>query len=124
MNHCVDRSRRRLIIGAGVALVAGAIPYAWPGAADTAARIVAVFGRPASAAAVGRAYLARFPEEASRSFLVGQLRLRNFRGSDDALVSLLRNLAMEEYASGRVEIIDGWVLARSELRRCALAALV
>lgn len=125
MNPCIDLSRRRLIIGTGAALAVAVIPCVRVKAdPDTAARIVAVFGRPASAAAVGRAYLARFPEEASRSVLVGKLDLVHFRGADDELRSRLRSLAMQEYASGQVEMIDGWVLARSELRRCALATLV
>lgn len=123
MNHPVDQRRRRLIIGAGVAMAAAAVPGARLYDTDMASRIVAAFGRPESAAAVGRAYLASFPEEGSRAFLVGKLRLGHFRGGDDELMSWLRSLAMQEYASGQVEMIDGWVLARSELRRCALAAL-
>jgi hypothetical protein len=64
--------------------------------------------------ALGRAYLRRYPEEASQSRLAGLVpadpvaRTRQVRA---------------DFATGQVVILDGWVLSRTECRYCALHAL-
>ncbi|HSA80812.1 MAG TPA: hypothetical protein VLE23_08300 [Geminicoccaceae bacterium] len=93
-------------------------------------RLVAVLGQPGSAAAVGRAYLTRHPDEADRDRLAAQLAagLRS-RGCDPARsdtarlrASLARQLRAD-FGHSRVVRVDGWVLSLTEARLCALAAL-
>ena len=109
-----------------------------PGVADLAERLVGALGRPDSAAAVGRAYLARFPEEAVPARLVAGIAAawedEEGGGADGggfdparadraALRRRRRNQLRRDFARGRVVSVDGWVLAATEARLFALAAL-
>lgn len=98
-----------------------------PGAAD---RLASVLGRPASAAAVGRAYLAGHPGEADRDWLAAQLsadlRLRDCDPARSEAARLRAGLSRQlraDFAQSRVVRVDGWVLSVTEARLCALAAL-
>jgi hypothetical protein len=99
--------------------------------AKMADRLAAVFSRPASAAAVGRAYLAAHPGEAGVDRLAGELEAALRRsGCEPARADLatLRRAAAhqikEDFAQSRVVQVDGWVLSLSEARLCGLAALL
>jgi hypothetical protein len=64
--------------------------------------------------ALGRAYLRRYPEEAS------QWRLARLIPSDPVLRA---RQVRDDFATGRVVTLRGWVLSRTECRYCALHAL-
>jgi hypothetical protein len=115
-----SRARAWLPVGRGAA------------AADRLAadRLVAVLGRPASAAVVGRAYLAGHPGEADRDWLAAQLgadlRCQDCDPARSDAARLRAGLARQlraDFAQSRVVRVDGWVLSVTEARLCALAAL-
>ena len=120
--------------------LSGALWSAWPsragawlpieGGAGVADRLVAVLRRPASAGAVGRAYLADRPGEADRDWLAARLgadlRGRDCDPSCSDRARLRAGLARQlraDFAQSRVVRVDGWVLSVTEARLCALAAL-
>ncbi len=71
----------------------------------------------ASARAIGRRYLRTHP--ASSELQVTRLLLRP--GADRG--RRIRERIAADFAAGRVVILDGWVLAATEARLCALSAL-
>jgi hypothetical protein len=104
---------------------------AWlPSGRGAADRLVAVLRRPASAAVVGRAYLAGHPAEADRAWLAaqlgGDLRCQDCDPARSDATRLRAGLARQlraDFAQSRVVRVDGWVLSVTEARLCALAAL-
>jgi len=110
---------------------------AMPVAATTepANLVLAMFSDPASAAMVGQQYLNRFPDEANADRLVQLLerRVRAAPGSADGgsvthlsesgFAGDLQAAVRLDFQEGRTIDLDGWILARTELRLCALAAL-
>jgi hypothetical protein len=83
-----------------------------------------------SARAVGREYLRAVPAEASRGVLTAHVVERVPGGSqalatasDGRLRELLLDATSEDFAALRTVEVRGWVLARTEARLCALAAL-
>jgi hypothetical protein len=64
--------------------------------------------------ALGRAYLRRYPDEASQGRLAGLV-------PSDPVRRARRVRA--DFAAGRVVSLGGWVLSRTECRYCALHAL-
>ncbi|MGH3037022.1 MAG: hypothetical protein ACRDMU_07550 [Gaiellaceae bacterium] len=83
-----------------------------------------------SARAVGREYLRAFPAEASRSALTARVAERLPGGSrvlatasDDRLRELLLHATSADFGELETVELRGWVLARTEARLCALAAL-
>ena len=82
------------------------------------------------ARAVGREYLRAFPAEASRGVLAAHVVERLPGGSrtlvtasDGRLRELLLGAAAADFGDLRTVELQGWVLARTEARLCALAAL-
>lgn len=104
------------------ALVAGAVP-------DSAARLTDVLGDLAAAGRLGRAYLADRPDEADAGQLVRQVRLALEARSGppptgrDELAEALTALVQDEYVTAALVPTDGWLLAPTEARLYALAAL-
>jgi hypothetical protein len=83
-----------------------------------------------SARVVGREYLRAFPAEAPRGVLTARVAERLPGGvravataSDGRLRKLLLRAAEEDFRDLRIVELRGWVLARTEARLCALAAL-
>jgi hypothetical protein len=79
---------------------------------------------------VGREYLQQVPAEASPRVLTARVAERLPGGlktidsaSDARLRTLLLNAAAEDFRDLRTTELHGWVLARTEARLCALAAL-
>ena len=79
---------------------------------------------------VGREYLRQVPAEASPRVLTALVAERLPGGletidsaSDARLRGLLLNAAAEDFRDLRTMELHGWVLARTEARLCALAAL-
>jgi hypothetical protein len=82
------------------------------------------------ARAVGREYLRAFPAEASRGVLAARVVEQLPGGSralasapDDRLRELLLRATAADFKDLRTVELRGWVLARTEARLCALAAL-
>jgi hypothetical protein len=80
-----------------------------------------------SAGEVGRAYLAIAPDEADPAILLRLL------GADDpnlsvldteALRRIIRDRQRNDFAEGRTIMVRGWILSRTEVRLCALSALI
>ena len=129
--------RRRRLLGT---LALGALCAAWAGpvrawlqpAAERSAgaRLLAMLGRPDSAAAVGRAFLAGHPAEADRGRLAARLeqalRCQDCDPAQDRVERLRAALARQvraDFAGARVVRVEGWVLSETEARLCGLAAL-
>lgn len=74
--------------------------------------------------AIGRAYLDANPREDDESTLVRSLEARpEWRGVSDPAGALraLRRGSRADFGRGRVVRVEGWYLAESEARACALA---
>jgi len=129
--------RRRFL---GALALGGTFWAAWAGQArawlptagsrPNAARLLAVLGRPDSAAVVGRAYLAGHPGEADRDRLAARLdhalRCQDCdpaRARIEQLRTALVGQIRADFAAARVVTVDGWVLSETEARLCGLAAL-
>ena len=88
-------------------------------------RLRRLFRSPASASAIGRAYLQSAPQDADERRL---LRLicapgRPWRTADTKQLRLLiAQQQTEDFKQGRVVQVRGWVLSETEARLCALAA--
>jgi hypothetical protein len=96
-----------------------------PGAA-----LVDLLKSPGSAAAVGRAYLGAYPDEADAARLALHLEralraqgLEPRRAPAPRLRAALAEQSRADFAAGRTVRVEGWVLSQSEARLCALAAL-
>ena len=127
---------RRRFIAAALALTAGALTCRQPLAgtptggsgADTSA-LLGTLGEPAAAGRIGAAYLATHPDEAHPDRLAQQLSraLGMHTGtppaSSEALIRALDDLVAAEYCVAPLVRADGWLLAPSEARLYALAAL-
>lgn len=92
--------------------------------------LLAALGRPQSAAAVGRRYLAGHPQEADRAWLAAQLdadlRCQDcdpLQADERRLRAGLSRQIRADFARRRVVRVEGWVLSVTEARLCALAAL-
>jgi hypothetical protein len=82
------------------------------------------FRHPASARAIGRAYIAAAPEEVDPGRLATLLGMRP--GSDEPVDALRWRIGARvraDFAAGRTVELEGWLLAESEARLCALLAL-
>jgi hypothetical protein len=75
-------------------------------------------------AAIGRRYLQDCPQEGDCAFLhkaiTGETQPRDAR----ELRTLLAQKRERDFRNGDTAIVDGWVLARTEVRVCALIALL
>jgi hypothetical protein len=87
-----------------------------------AAALTALVPNPASAAAVGREYLRVAPDEADIARLC-ELLWPAPGVPQGALSRALAQRQRKDFADGRVVRLHGWILARTEARLWALAAL-
>ena len=93
-------------------------------------RLAALLRHEESAQVVGHEYLRAVPAEASREVLTARVSeqlpggLRTVAGaSDGRLRELLLRATEEDFRDLRIVELRGWVLAQTEARLCALAAL-
>ncbi len=84
-----------------------------------------------SAAVVGREYLRRVPEEADVHRLVdwicafhGGEREDLLEAGQQELRERLRDQQRQDFENGRIVKLQGWILSETEVRLCALAALL
>jgi hypothetical protein len=94
---------------------------------ETAARLRALVADAQRARTLGRSYRAQFPEEARPPALTGLLCSSLGLGAqgiaaldNDALLSRLDSRVREDFSCGDTVQLNGWVLARTEARLCAL----
>ena len=90
-----------------------------------------VFGRKESARVVGREYLRAVRREADVGLLVDLIcsgradrRTEISQAGRDKLRELLRQQQCDDFEHGRIVNLHGWMLSETEVRLCALAALV
>jgi hypothetical protein len=126
--------RRALLLGAlGVGASLFARAPGWPfiasGRPVTAKRLIGLLTDPHSAAALGASYLHAVPKEASArvltSLLVHSLSRHNVSPellSDEQLRECVRGASTNDFDQERIFELEGWILARTEARLCALAA--
>lgn len=123
---------RRLLLLAGAVALGLRLPAArvWASPPPGAASRLRALAQPAqSARALGRAYLAGCPAEASTRVLV-DLVLSSLGLTERALAELdeqrlharLRLRIRDDFAAGRTASVDGWILSRIEARLMALQA--
>ena len=95
---------------------------------DMANCVAGLFSDPAGCRRLGRHYLGTHPEEADIDTLVTLLFTSKCEGwRPDCPASLWHKIAecrASDFTAGRVVEADGWLLARTEARACALAALI
>lgn len=117
------------------AVLAAALLAPWlggllrPGAAAAGLRgshaeaVAALFRHRRSAAAIGRRYLAAVPTEADLDRLLAGLGEAGAGGQSD-LAQRLRARISQDFARGDTVQLEGWVLARSECRACAVVSMI
>jgi len=76
----------------------------------------------ATVRSIGRAYLAGAAGEGDREALVAAL-VHDARDWQGDTTRTLEALVARDFATGRVVHPDGWVVALTEARQCALVAL-
>ena len=90
------------------------------------ARLLRLFRSPASAAAIGRAYLQGSPQDADEPQLLRLICSPGHRwhtANTRQLRLLIAQQQAEDFKQGRLVRVHGWVLSETETRLCALAAL-
>jgi hypothetical protein len=93
---------------------------------DGSGWIGGLFSDPAAAQSLGRIYLATHLDEADSGVLtamlfpspMGRRRTGGARAARRHLASARRN----DFAEGRIAVVDGWILSQTEARVCALVA--
>lgn len=112
-------TRRRMLIATGALAGASAIGPA-PAFADArAGALLRLLPDRRAAARIGRSYLAANPGEASVDRLMTLLDVPE--GADAA--KLIEERRRADFRDGRTTPVEGWRLAVTEARLCALAAL-
>jgi hypothetical protein len=136
IDHAGTTGRRRLLLGAlGIVATVPLRPWRWVVAVaqppPLAHRLVRVISHPERAAAVGAVALAGPLGPQRASTLVDAIaagipggRARLERASRDELAAVVRQRIAADYAEVAVLVVDGWVVASTEARLHALAAVV
>lgn len=71
---------------------------------------------------IGKKYLSQFPEENNRRKLV-RLLGDNLTSENNDVSTALAEVIDKDFQEDRMVTVDGWVLARTEARQCALFSL-
>jgi len=131
MNEPIRRRSFLLALGAagGAQLVRRLQPWRVLVAVDpvpAAARLAGLVRAPESAASIGEWYLHHVPDEASADQLTAAIAAGlpgGLTGTDAHLRNALADRVRDEFAAGDVVQLDGWIVARTEARLCALCAV-
>jgi hypothetical protein len=126
MTRRIEFDRRALLIAGGL-LAAGVAAYGAAGVFGMARRC-SEFGARSEAAAqsarrIGLAYLRVHPEEASETRLMAAIAARSATPDVPAIFRIMDDVVRADFAAGKIVRCDGWILARSEARACALFSL-
>lgn len=136
MNNVNGMNRRDflwLLLGAGSAVLTqptlGNLPQIIPGSVSSSA-LTAIFRQPESAAAVGKAYLAQQPTEASVyklvDLIVSEIAAETpkwYTLGLDGVKQLLQEQMQRDFASEKTVKLQGWLVSLTEARLYALVAL-
>ncbi len=92
--------------------------------------LTSILGNKGSARVIGGAFLRRFPEESKVETLVDAICGASSQSSGVSVMNqpgrrreLLVRQIRDDFANGRVHVLEGWVLSATEARLCALVAL-
>jgi hypothetical protein len=117
----LDLDRRRLLTGTALCLSVSVLPAGLTSAVAVDGVATppwqALFAASKAAAAIGREYLRRYPEEASASWLAERL------FGEEAAAERIRMGRQQDFRDGDVVVIDGWFFARTEARLLALLSM-
>jgi hypothetical protein len=122
-------SRRRFTRDAIPALIAGlAIALPWLARPGMLTNFDGLICHRASAERIGRRYLAMLPAPMDRSRLLAMSpvlgsALQAIRHRPEVAAGLLRRAINDDFRRADTIIVDGWVLAATEARLCAVVAL-
>jgi hypothetical protein len=120
-------TRRSALAVAGLLVLGGlAQAFRWPrviSTADVARRVAALFGDLSGARTLGSQYLKAHTEEADLAILLDLLGAESDAIEPEALRRKIAQRLAGDFLAGRIVHVDGWVLARTEARACAIAAL-
>lgn len=109
--------RRRTVLALAVAAAGFATTRVQLSAESVSAALHRLLGRSSGVRAFGRVVHGRRADAATDLLAL-------LDGLDGSVVrSRLAELRAEDFAAGRVEVIDGWVLARTEAEACAVVFL-
>jgi hypothetical protein len=105
-----------------------AIPLSWLTRAATPADLGALLRRRAGAERIGRRYLATLPAGTDKPRLLAMSPAVDrascvVRRQPEVAAVLLRRGIDEDFRRANTVIVDGWVLAATEARLCAVVAL-
>jgi hypothetical protein len=94
-------------------------------------RLAGILAHQESAQVIGTAYLQQYPQEGNARILLDRIvssptagDIELFNGTDQGLRQLLDRMIREDFGADRVVKLQGWILATTEARLCALATLV
>lgn len=122
--------RRQFLAFGGLSTLALAAPSAWGQRATAWDRrvlarpaLISMLGSPDRVRQLGRSYRMAVPAEDDRETLAAALRNELGTGAPSTLRSRLDARVRADFAAGRTVTVQGWVLARTEARQCALFSL-
>lgn len=72
--------------------------------------------------AMGSAYIKENPSEASEEAL--RTLLQSDNGSESEAVETIKTSITNDFNDGNTQLLDGWVIATTEARQCALFSIV
>lgn len=130
MTGLMQPGRRRVLCIGGAGLVLTVLGDSPMARATPAARVMNSFSDPWAAETLGRAYLAAHPWDRDIRVLVQGLVETSagwvpllYRGTPQAIRRFTKKQCRRDFIHNRVALVDGWLLATTEARLCALAAL-
>jgi hypothetical protein len=86
--------------------------------------LTGIFNEELTPRTIGHGYLSLYPEEADIDWLWTTLAGSSAPSRADELTVRLAQLRQRDFECGEIAIVDGWILARTEARTCALLTLV
>lgn len=122
-------SRRRFIqlaLGVGLTGVIGARPVTLPDHAQhpLITQLATLLPHQQSARLIGQRYLQRYPQEAELRLLLTTITATLDITDPTSLPQQLAQQISADFAAEKTVKVQGWVLAHTEARLCALAALM
>lgn len=119
--------RRRFLAIGGVSSLALVVPGVWgtglPSNQGVLARpeLLTMLGDPAHVRELGRCYRSAFPKENSREALIAALHRDLAPGPPSR--PRVQERIRADFGAERTVLLEGWVLAVTEARQCALLSL-
>lgn len=124
----MERRQFILVALSGAAIVT--IPMCFYGCSDT--RYYGMLAKPILLSEIwdhqaiyriGKRYQEQYPGEATKEKLVELLSIAMSKDKNDIPESITSRIK-EDYKTGKIVILDGWILSVTEGRQCALSSLI